>query len=92
MCSSEFRRTPTADANDVANGKEPGRDHNHRGFSLWMAGGGVRGGMAYTTTAGKLASMFVALDSNVFAYFGEICYSGDLFVDLIDDTQRGEKK
>jgi len=61
VCSSEFRRTPTADANDVANGKEPGRDHNHRGFSLRMAGGGVRGGMAYTTTAGKLAPMFVAL-------------------------------
>ncbi len=50
LCSSEFGRTPTADANDGANGKEPGRDHNHRGFSLWMAGGGVRGGMAYGAT------------------------------------------
>jgi hypothetical protein len=50
VCSSEFGRTPTADTNDSAVGKAPGRDHNHRGFSLWLAGGGVRGGMAYGTT------------------------------------------
>ncbi len=50
VCSSEFGRTPTADTNDVAAGKDQGRDHNHRGFSLWLAGGGVRGGMAYGST------------------------------------------
>jgi uncharacterized protein (DUF1501 family) len=33
----EFGRTPEAE-----NGK--GRDHNNTGFSMWMAGGGVRGG------------------------------------------------
>lgn len=39
----EFGRTPTAQ-----NGK--GRDHNPRGFSMWMAGGGIRGGMTYGST------------------------------------------
>ena len=27
-----------------------GRDHNHRGFSFWMAGGGVKGGFRYGAT------------------------------------------
>lgn len=27
-----------------------GRDHNHWGFSVWMAGGGIRGGQAYGAT------------------------------------------
>jgi hypothetical protein len=36
----EFGRTPTTEAGD-------GRDHNHWGFTAWLAGGGVRGGMAY---------------------------------------------
>lgn len=39
----EFGRTPTSE-----NGS--GRDHNHYGFSMWMAGGGVRGGMTYGET------------------------------------------
>lgn len=39
----EFGRTPTSE-----NGN--GRDHNHHGFSMWMAGGGVRGGMTYGET------------------------------------------
>ena len=39
----EFGRTPEAE-----NGK--GRDHNNTGFSMWMAGGGVRGGVAVGTT------------------------------------------
>ncbi len=38
----EFGRTPTAQQGD-------GRDHNAKGFSLWMAGGGVKGG----STIGK---------------------------------------
>jgi hypothetical protein len=41
--TGEFGRTPTAQ-----NGK--GRDHNPRGFSSWLAGGGVRGGQAYGAT------------------------------------------
>ena len=39
----EFGRTPTSE-----NGT--GRDHNHHGFSMWMAGGGVKGGMSYGET------------------------------------------
>lgn len=41
--SGEFGRTPFAQG---ANG----RDHNPFGFSLWMAGGGVRGGTIYGAT------------------------------------------
>jgi len=43
----EFGRTPTKDRNGNAN---PGRDHNAKGFSLWMAGGGVKGGTIYGST------------------------------------------
>ncbi len=39
----EFGRTPTSE-----NGN--GRDHNHHGFTMWMAGGGVRGGTTYGET------------------------------------------
>ena len=41
--SGEFGRTPFAQGNN-------GRDHNPFGFSLWMAGGGVKGGMTYGAT------------------------------------------
>lgn len=44
----EFGRSPTADGN-VAGGT-PGRTHNNKAFSIWMAGGGVRGGMVYGGT------------------------------------------
>ena len=45
----EFGRTPTVELG--ADGKEQlGRDHNHWGFSVWLAGGGVRGGRAYGAT------------------------------------------
>jgi Protein of unknown function (DUF1501) len=39
----EFGRTPHGQASD-------GRDHNHKGFTMWMAGGGVKGGMNYGAT------------------------------------------
>jgi len=39
----EFGRTPTTENAD-------GRDHNPWGFTMWMAGGGVRGGMTYGET------------------------------------------
>jgi hypothetical protein len=39
----EFGRTPGAQNPD-------GRDHNATGFSMWMAGGGVKGGMRYGAT------------------------------------------
>jgi len=39
----EFGRTSTTESTD-------GRDHNHWGFTVWLAGGGVRGGLAYGAT------------------------------------------
>ncbi|QVL30861.1 DUF1501 domain-containing protein [Telmatocola sphagniphila] len=39
----EFGRTPAAQGND-------GRDHNSKGYSMWMAGGGVKGGLTYGKT------------------------------------------
>lgn len=48
LCGGEFGRTPAV---ELVNGKPGGgRDHNHHGFSVWMAGGGVRGGMTYGST------------------------------------------
>ena len=48
----EFGRTPTVELpTPGANaGKINGRDHNHHGFSMWLAGGGVRGGQVYGAT------------------------------------------
>lgn len=43
LWSGEFGRTPTAQGKD-------GRDHNPYGFTVWMAGGGVRGGLHYGAT------------------------------------------
>lgn len=40
---SEFGRTPFSQGND-------GRDHNPRGFTVWLAGGGVKAGMSYGAT------------------------------------------
>ncbi len=44
----EFGRTPTVELS----GNQPklGRDHNHYGFSICLAGGGIRGGVAYGST------------------------------------------
>ncbi|MGE0535505.1 MAG: DUF1501 domain-containing protein [Pirellulales bacterium] len=39
---TEFGRTPMAQGN--------GRDHHLAGFSIWLAGGGIRGGMSYGAT------------------------------------------
>jgi hypothetical protein len=48
----EFGRTPTVELpTPGANaGKINGRDHNHHGFTMWLAGGGVRGGQVYGAT------------------------------------------
>ena len=45
------------------------------------------GTFSYTTTAGKLAPMFVTEDASIFAYFSEVCYSGDPFATLIRETR-----
>jgi len=41
--ATEFGRTPAAEGKD-------GRDHNPYGFTMWLAGGGVKGGMSYGKT------------------------------------------
>ncbi len=48
----EFGRTPVVELpTEGANqGKINGRDHNHYGFTMWMAGGGVKGGQVYGAT------------------------------------------
>ncbi len=43
LWGGEFGRTP------IVQGKD-GRDHNPQGFTMWMAGGGVQGGLAYGET------------------------------------------
>ena len=48
LCGGEFGRTPAV---ELSNGKPAmGRDHNHWGFTVWLAGGGVRGGQAIGAT------------------------------------------
>jgi uncharacterized protein (DUF1501 family) len=44
----EFGRTPTVEL--AGNTAKQGRDHNHYGFSVWMAGGGIKGGTVYGST------------------------------------------
>jgi hypothetical protein len=48
----EFGRTPTVELpTPGANaGKVNGRDHNHYGFTMWLAGGGVKGGHVHGAT------------------------------------------
>jgi hypothetical protein len=43
LWGGEFGRTPTAEGSD-------GRDHNPHGFTMWLAGGGVKRGFAYGAT------------------------------------------
>ncbi|HEX3147033.1 MAG TPA: DUF1501 domain-containing protein [Gemmataceae bacterium] len=40
LWGGEFGRTPTSEG-------AKGRDHNNHGFTVWLAGGGIKGGMAY---------------------------------------------
>ena len=46
LWGGEFGRTPSVELGDSGKSKL-GRDHNHYGFSVWLAGGGVRGGVAH---------------------------------------------
>ena len=43
LWGGEFGRTPTSEGGS-------GRDHNNHGFSVWLAGGGIKGGMTYGAT------------------------------------------
>lgn len=46
--ASEFGRTPMLQGNESA--EKCGRDHHKEAFTIWMAGGGVKGGMTYGRT------------------------------------------
>ncbi len=48
----EFGRTPTVELPKAGSnaGKINGRDHNHHGFTMWLAGGGVKGGTIHGMT------------------------------------------
>lgn len=52
LFGGEFGRTPTVELPTPGSnaGKINGRDHNHYGFTMWMAGGGVKGGTVYGAT------------------------------------------
>jgi Protein of unknown function (DUF1501) len=50
LCTGEFGRTPSVELGQNGSGASLGRDHNHYGFSLWMAGGGIKGGTIYGAT------------------------------------------
>lgn len=49
------------------------------------------GGFSYTTTAGTLGPMFETQDSEVFAFFSEVCFNGNPFSTLVHEI-RGEKQ
>jgi uncharacterized protein (DUF1501 family) len=48
LWGGEFGRTPTVE--DKGSPKKNGRDHNPDGFTMWMAGGGVKAGSIYGAT------------------------------------------
>ena len=52
ICGGEFGRTPVVELPKKGSnaGKINGRDHNHWGFTTWMAGGGVKGGHVHGAT------------------------------------------
>ncbi len=49
LWGGEFGRTPHTQQNNGP-GQAPGREHNPHGFTMWMAGGGVRGGVTHGVT------------------------------------------
>ena len=52
----------------------------------------ILGGFSYTTSGGKCATMFVNDHSSVWAFFAEVCYSGEPFESLIRETRGSETK
>jgi hypothetical protein len=49
LWGGEFGRTPTVELSGAGK-PQMGRDHNHYGFSVWLAGGGIKGGTVYGST------------------------------------------
>jgi hypothetical protein len=65
------------------------------GTLVHTLGGGrteILGGFSYTTTAGKLAPMFMNTDSSIWAFFSEVCYNGDPFLVRVSETRGTETK
>lgn len=51
VCGSEFGRTPLVETGGGFGGStHNGRDHNPHGFTMWLAGGGIKGGLSYGAT------------------------------------------
>ena len=50
VCGSEFGRTPVCEVGSGSGGSATGRDHNPFGFTMWLAGGGIKGGTIYGAT------------------------------------------
>lgn len=52
LWGGEFGRTPVVELPKEGSnqGRMNGRDHNHHGFTVWMAGGGIRGGYVHGAT------------------------------------------
>ena len=51
VCGSEFGRTPVREVGGMnGGGVKRGRDHNPFGFTMWLAGGAVKGGTIYGAT------------------------------------------
>jgi hypothetical protein len=52
LWGGEFGRTPAVELPQAGSNKGvmKGRDHNHHGFTVWMAGGGVKGGHVHGAT------------------------------------------
>jgi hypothetical protein len=63
----EFGRTPTSEGVG-----KPGRDHNWHGFSMWLAGAGVKGGQAIGAT-----------DELGFAAVDEVCHVSDFHATIL---------
>jgi glycosyltransferase involved in cell wall biosynthesis len=68
----------------------------NRGAQLWILGLKTeRGGTLIetrTTTQGKLAPMFVSTDARVSYVIGEVCYSGDPYARLVQQTRGAETR
>jgi hypothetical protein len=50
VCGSEFGRTPVREVGGGGGPLKRGRDHNPFGFTMWLAGGAVKGGTIYGAT------------------------------------------
>lgn len=50
VCGSEFGRTPVREVGGSGAATKRGRDHNPFGFTMWLAGGAIKGGTIYGAT------------------------------------------